>query len=188
MLGFDRDGDRYAGEYSLDKVTGEIRGCPGRATSIQTLVQSIKTRDKSKGASATRNHSDAITLEELKVLMDWSSTECPDELLTVDASEIGDLESFKHRMEHGFMRAFMSSGFTLWTRVLINIMNIIWTDKVSNIDASSSWASRLVILKKIAMGRLLITYRISSFTLPTGRDGRKKRATMDQELVRQFHA
>ena len=48
--------------------------------------------------------------------MDWSAAVCPDELVAVNASEIEDVGSLKHRMEHGFMRAFMSSGFTLWTR------------------------------------------------------------------------
>ncbi|KAF8969669.1 hypothetical protein BDZ97DRAFT_1902438 [Flammula alnicola] len=119
MLWDNMDGEKYAGEYCFNEATGEVKGCPARASSIKAVVQSIKTRDKSKGASATRNHAEAMTLEELQHLMRWSAKECPDEWLTDERwkSEIEDtVAALKLRLQHGFMRGFMSSGFTLWTR------------------------------------------------------------------------
>lgn len=49
--------------------------------------------------------------------MQWSQKECPNELLTPKAmKEVHDIDILRHRLDHGFMRAFMSSAFTLWTR------------------------------------------------------------------------
>jgi hypothetical protein len=63
----DRDGDEYAGEYyTCNEETGEVKGCPARASNVKAVVHSVKTREKSKGASATRNHAEAMTLEELQ--------------------------------------------------------------------------------------------------------------------------
>ena len=114
-----RDGGHYAGAYTYDEATGEIKGCPARASGVKAVIQSVKTREKSKGSGATRNHAEAMSLEELQRLMQWSTEECPNEWLMGDnwRSEIQDsVEALKHRLQHGFMRGFMSSGFTLWTR------------------------------------------------------------------------
>ncbi|KDR74440.1 hypothetical protein GALMADRAFT_269329 [Galerina marginata CBS 339.88] len=116
------EGGKYDGEYSFDEVTGEVKGCPARASNVRAVVQSIKTRDKSKGAGANRNHAEAMTLEELQCLMRWSTKECPDEWLTggIGTNEFEDagaaLAALKHCLRHGFMRGFMPSGYTLWTR------------------------------------------------------------------------
>lgn len=117
-----RDGGHYAGAYTYDEATGEIKGCPARASNVKAVIQSIKTREKSKGSGATRNHAEAMSLEELQHLMKWSTEECPDEWLTGDnwRSEVQDsVEALKHCLQHGFMRGFMSSGFTLWTRSVV---------------------------------------------------------------------
>jgi hypothetical protein len=126
-----RDGGHYAGAYTYDETTGEIKGCPARASSVKSVIQSVKTREKSKGSGATRNHAEAMSLEELQHLMQWSTKECPDEWLIGDnwtrRSEVQDsVEALKHCLQHGFMRGFMSSGFTLWTRsvVMSHLMQI----------------------------------------------------------------
>ena len=59
-----------------------MKGCPARASNVKAVVHSVKTREKSKGAGATRNHAEAMTLEELRQLMEWSTQECPNEWLT----------------------------------------------------------------------------------------------------------
>ena len=74
----------------------------------------MKIRARTKGASATRNHAEAITIEEIQKLMNWSERECPNEKLT--SLPIETLADFKVCLEHGLMRAFMTSAFTLWTR------------------------------------------------------------------------
>ena len=117
-----RDGGHYAGAYTYDEATGEIKGCPARARSVKAVIQSVKTREKSKGSGATRNHAEAMSLEELQHLMQWSTKQCPDEWLIGEnwRSEVQDsVEALKHRLQHGFMRGFMSSGFTLWTRSVV---------------------------------------------------------------------
>jgi hypothetical protein len=117
-----RDGGQYAGAYTYDEATGEIRGCPARASNVKAVVQSVMIREKSKGSGATRNHAEAMSLEELQHLMQWSTKECPDEWLIGDSwrSEVQDcVEALKHHLQHGFMRGFMSSGFTLWTRSVV---------------------------------------------------------------------
>jgi len=113
------DGGKYAGEYTCNEETGEVKGCPARSSNVKAVVHSIKTRQKSKGAGATRNHAEAMTLEELRRLIEWSTLECPNEWLTNDkwrSETLDAVAALKHRLQHGFMRGFMSSAFTLWTR------------------------------------------------------------------------
>ena len=60
-----------------------------------------------------------MTLKELRQLMEWSTQECPNEWLTDDrwrSEALDAVAALKHRLEHGLMRGFMSSAFTLWTR------------------------------------------------------------------------
>jgi hypothetical protein len=78
-------------------------------------MQAVKTRARSKGASATRNHAEAMSIEEIQKLMNWSEMQCSNELTTVP---IETMEESKRRLEHGLMRAFMASAFTLWTRLV----------------------------------------------------------------------
>jgi hypothetical protein len=110
-----RDNDRYSGEYSFDEKQGEVRGCPARAPAVRSVMQAVKTRARSKGASATRNHAEAMSIEEIQKLMNWSEMQCSNELTTVP---IETMEESKRRLEHGLMRAFMASAFTLWTRLV----------------------------------------------------------------------
>ena len=122
LLTWNSDRENYAGEYTYNEKTGEIKGCPARASNVKAVVHSVKTRQKSKEGSATRNHAEAMTLEELQRLMEWSTQECSNEWLTDDRwrSEAHDaVSALKHRLQHGFMRGFMSSAFTLWTRSVI---------------------------------------------------------------------
>ena len=116
-----KDGGHYAGAYTYNEATGEIMGCPACASSVKAVIRSVKTHKKSKGSGATRNHAEAMSLEELRHLMQWSMKECPDEwLIGENWSETQDsVEALKHHLQHGFMWGFMSSGFTLWTRSVV---------------------------------------------------------------------
>jgi hypothetical protein len=108
-----RDGDKYAGEYSYDEETRKISGCPARASAVEKFMKAIKTKSNVKGSAATREHAEAMTLEELQKIMQWSETQCPHEILE---REHHDLETLKLAIKHGLMRAFSPSGYTLWTR------------------------------------------------------------------------
>ncbi|KAJ7083872.1 hypothetical protein C8R44DRAFT_651755 [Mycena epipterygia] len=113
------DGDKYAKEYKFDEQTDTVTGCPARAGIVQSLLKIVKIRDVEKGAAATRNHAEAISAEDMKVMMDWSESICPSSQLR-DAVNAGvapaDLARRLLLLKHGMMRGFASSGFTLWTR------------------------------------------------------------------------
>lgn len=114
-----RDGTRYAGEYKYDEETGKVSGCPARAASIETFIKAVRTKAGVKGAAATRNHAEAMTIEDLKKLMDWSEKQCSPKMLQ---KELESLDELKKTEMHGLMRAFLASGFTLWTRCVAIIL------------------------------------------------------------------
>jgi hypothetical protein len=103
-----------------------------------------------------------MTLEELRRLMEWSTQECPNEWLTDDRwrSEAYDaVGALKHRLQHGFMRGFMSSAFTLWTRpVIILYQKCRFTNLIEFAGASNYSVFRHAILQKVASGQPLITF------------------------------
>ncbi|KAJ7042105.1 hypothetical protein C8F04DRAFT_1031060 [Mycena alexandri] len=113
------DSDKYAGEYHYDEELDKVSGCPARAGIVASLVKIIKIRDTEKGAAATRNHAEAISADDMKVMMDWSESICPASKL-IEAVKMGvapqDLAERLLLLKHGQMRAFGSSGFNLWTR------------------------------------------------------------------------
>lgn len=115
LANLNRDGDKYSGEYKCDENTGKVTGCPARASAIETFVKAVRTKSGAKGAAATRNHAEAIRIEELKKMMDWSEQQCGPEMLE-KGFVVTDLEMLKLIAKHGLMRAFMATGFTLWTR------------------------------------------------------------------------
>ena len=117
---WNRDGKNYAGEYRWNEETGEVKGCPAHASNVKAVVHSVKPCQKSKGASATRNHAEAMTLEELQWLMEWSTQECPNEWLT-DNRWQESVAALKHRLQHGFSGALSYSAFrpTILQRVVL---------------------------------------------------------------------
>ncbi|GLB40803.1 hypothetical protein LshimejAT787_0900180 [Lyophyllum shimeji] len=123
------DGDKYAGKYKLDEETKQVSGCPARAPHVLEIKKAAQTRGKKDGA--TRKHAEAISIEEMKKLVQWSLRMCSEERLErrprelmsrggneelVCAEEPLSVEELLFLFEHGFMNAFVSSAFTLWTR------------------------------------------------------------------------
>ncbi|KAG6834956.1 hypothetical protein H0H93_006101, partial [Arthromyces matolae] len=126
------DGDKYAGEYKFDKETKTVTGCPARASCVLDIKKAVQNRGKTD--SATREHAKAMTIEDMTKLMQYSQMLCSDARL--DNLRSVPLPGGENRVfdvleekyipltvdallfvfEHGFMRAFSSSGFTLWTR------------------------------------------------------------------------
>ena len=113
MILFSRDGEKYAGEYSYNEETGKVTGCPARASAVEKFMKAIKTKSGVKGSAATREHAEAMRIEELQKIMQWSESQCPHEML---GREHYDLDTLKLVIKHGLVRAFAASGFTLWTR------------------------------------------------------------------------
>ncbi|KAK0489204.1 hypothetical protein IW261DRAFT_1557697 [Armillaria novae-zelandiae] len=108
------DGQKYAGDhYHLDESTGSVTGNPARAPSVKEYVKCINTKSSAKGAAAIRHHADAMLVEDLIKIVKYSKAECSCEQLEktqVSAQELIQM------IKHGLTRAFLTSGFTLWTR------------------------------------------------------------------------
>lgn len=126
-----RDEDKYAGEYKLDEKTKQVSGCPARAPCVLEIKKSVQTRGKTK--AATRKHAEALTIEDIKKLMQWSERTCSngqiEQVLSQETDEGGrsyfdransekplTVDEIQAVFNHGFMRGFMTSAFTLWTR------------------------------------------------------------------------
>ncbi|KAF8875269.1 hypothetical protein CPB85DRAFT_1260091 [Mucidula mucida] len=107
----------YQDPYSYDARNG-VRGNPARAQAVMNTVHKIKNRDRKGGAAATRNHAEAITIEEMKQAMEWSFSVCSEVLITrfIRGDSTLTVEERSNVIEHAFMRAFTSTSFTLWTR------------------------------------------------------------------------
>lgn len=115
-----RDGSQFAGTYHLDESTGSVMGNPASAMEIAELVRVIQTKAVAEGANATRRHAEAITIEDMKVLIQWSEQVCPNEEIENYKNPEGGCEDptrLKLLLTHAMMRAFCTSGFTLWTRL-----------------------------------------------------------------------
>ncbi|KAF9071276.1 hypothetical protein BDP27DRAFT_1382450 [Rhodocollybia butyracea] len=112
------DGEKYAGEaYRCDERTGVVSGNPARSHLINTFRRVMNTKAAAKGVAATRNHAEAMTVEDIEAMVVWSEKECPKSM--VDLVLFGTDQNAEHTMlviKHTFLRGFLSSGFTLWTR------------------------------------------------------------------------
>ena len=108
---FDSSNGRFRGSYQLSVETGVVTGNPARAANISDLLHAIKTKDKSIGG--LRNHAEAMTIQDLRSIMRYSERECPSDWTT---NNLHVLETRQHVAKHLMMRAFLSTGFTVWTR------------------------------------------------------------------------
>ncbi|KAF9067683.1 hypothetical protein BDP27DRAFT_1364735 [Rhodocollybia butyracea] len=106
-----RDGEKYAGEtYCCDKKTGIVTGNPARSHLINTFRQVIKSRAAAKGV-------EAMMVEDIEAMITWLENKCPKSAVNLVLS--GSDQNAEHVMlviKHTFLRGFLSSGFTLWTR------------------------------------------------------------------------
>jgi hypothetical protein len=66
-------------------------------------------------AAATQHHAEAMKIEEMKKIKQWSEIQYPSEKLSEPPN---DLDELMLAVEHVMMRAFMTTRFTLWTRCL----------------------------------------------------------------------
>jgi hypothetical protein len=110
-----RDGERYAGPYAYDEQRGEVRGCPARAPIIKSLLKSIKAKGAADGGS--RKHAHPMTIENMAHLVRWSEQVCPPASAN---KKSGTIEEQVLATKHAFLRAFVTTAFTLWTRCVPN--------------------------------------------------------------------
>src|ERR1700760_2410781 len=74
---------RYAKKYECDQETEIVTGCPARAPNVAKIMKSIKTKGWVKGVSAARQHAEAMMVEELTYVMEWSEAQCPGQWLSM---------------------------------------------------------------------------------------------------------
>ncbi|KAF8142622.1 hypothetical protein K438DRAFT_2113257 [Mycena galopus ATCC 62051] len=106
-------GGKYAGQYLFDEETGKVSGNPARAVEIQSFMKCIKNKARVKGAAATRQHAEATTIQDMRAMMQCSLSECPNKKVENVPKTADDLLLV---IRHGQTRAFLSTGYTLWTR------------------------------------------------------------------------
>lgn len=78
-----------------------VMGCPAKAPIVHTVMKAIKTRAVSKGAVATRQHAEAITIEDLTQMIQWLEKMCPNSLFQ---SRPNNAQMIKDMNLHGLMR------------------------------------------------------------------------------------
>jgi hypothetical protein len=111
IIEFIRDEETYKGPYNCNKTTGIVVGNPANASIIQDLKRTIRNQKSVEGGA--RNHADAMTVDDMKKIIEDSEKLCP----FVEGQNIpDDVESILRCASHFEMRALMTTGFTLWTR------------------------------------------------------------------------
>ncbi|KAF9533156.1 hypothetical protein CPB83DRAFT_880296 [Crepidotus variabilis] len=106
------DETRYSGAYSYDAETNKVTGCPARASEVTKLMRAIKNRGGQKGAAATRHHAEAMLYEDISRVMQKSNETHPIGMMSTASTSTLLAEILKHVM----FRAFLTTGFILWTR------------------------------------------------------------------------
>ncbi|KAH7908328.1 hypothetical protein BJ138DRAFT_371218 [Hygrophoropsis aurantiaca] len=116
---WEMQGDSYRGSYSYDDMTKRVSGNPATSAVVKDIMKTIDNKNGVNGGS--RNHAAAMTIEDMRKLMAWSYAQCPADSLDRLISQVknnGRVDGAESRAvgEHLFIRAFTSSGFTIWTR------------------------------------------------------------------------
>ncbi len=76
------------------------------------MLQALKNRSRENGAG-NQNHAEAMLIEDLRKMLDWSTLQCPSNWLE---KELADVDTLHFVAKHVMMRAFAASGFVIWTR------------------------------------------------------------------------
>lgn len=118
-LSFLRGDGRYRGRWSCNVETDQIAGNPADSAQVEDLMHMIK--NKLRASSVTRDHAEAMKIEDLRKMMNWSLQQCPPELVDgllaqVDSSKPLDVSLVLHVTKHLQIRGFSSSAFVLWMR------------------------------------------------------------------------
>ncbi|KAF8527497.1 hypothetical protein BU17DRAFT_81680 [Hysterangium stoloniferum] len=106
---------RWSGPWRWDHEKGTGCGNPANSREVERTIDAIKRRDGNEGSCS---HSAAMTKQDMDRMVQWSNKLCPDSRL----EELGKLSQGEYwkqlpfAVKHFMMRAFATSGFTLWTR------------------------------------------------------------------------
>lgn len=114
-------GETYRGPYHFDPATGIVTGNPAHSAAAQDMMEVLKNNEGAEGSS--RNHASAMTIEDMQKIMAWSHKQCPDELICLIYSQVQteatlDRDEVNLAQKHLALRAFATTGFTIWTRCI----------------------------------------------------------------------
>ncbi|KAI4526175.1 hypothetical protein K525DRAFT_189781 [Schizophyllum commune Loenen D] len=129
------DGTKYRGEYKYDEATERVTGNPAQAPGVRAIVDIVKKRHKKKGEAANREHADAMTIQDLGKIIATSERQYPAGIVD-HLDKISDGKEMYNVMLHIMMRAFLTSGFTLWTRNF-ELCSLQRRDITFNLDSGS---------------------------------------------------
>ena len=112
-----RSGGKYRGAYSLDENTKKVTGNPADSPEVQDTMKSIVNMFRAGGE---RDHAEAITIEDVQKIVRWSEQQVSSK---VDWAvfEFSDTSHLLFVAKHLQTRAFMSMGFTIWTRCAFSL-------------------------------------------------------------------
>jgi hypothetical protein len=109
-----RSQEKFRGPYKLDELTGNVTGNPARAACIEDIMKTIKNKCGADGGH--RNHAEAMKIDDMRRVIKMLEEKC-DPGLSYEYSDFKDSSGkWKELTEHLLMQAFLTSGFTLWTR------------------------------------------------------------------------
>ncbi|KAF5365299.1 hypothetical protein D9758_005473 [Tetrapyrgos nigripes] len=97
---------KYRGQWREDREMHEWVGNPMTSARVTDMLAACKNKD----GEAEKNQSRAMTMDDMMTIFNWSWRTCP------DSAPVTTMEELHTKTEHLLMRAFMSAGFTLWTR------------------------------------------------------------------------
>ncbi|KAJ7192757.1 hypothetical protein GGX14DRAFT_528316 [Mycena pura] len=105
------DGSKYRGRWHLNPTTGQYEGNPVESAEVEDTMRSIKNKCGADGGD--RVHSLAMSKEYMEKMFAWSDSICaPATYFNPLPSPAESLERTKHLM----FKAFVSTGWTVWTR------------------------------------------------------------------------
>ncbi|KAG1779265.1 hypothetical protein EV702DRAFT_966351 [Suillus placidus] len=112
-------GETFRGPYHCNEATGVVTGNPALSAAVQDMMEILKNNEGAEGGM--RNHASAMTIEDMRKLMSWSYDQCSDELVSriyqcLQTGGVLDIADMVLAQRHLMVRAFSTTGFTIWTR------------------------------------------------------------------------
>lgn len=104
--GPNRDDDTYRGRWRFDEVNKQFVGNPVRSAAVEDIHDACKNKD----GEADRTHARAMTFNDMERLLTYTMHHCPND------NELDNLASLGLRATTLLFNAFVTTGFTLWTR------------------------------------------------------------------------
>lgn len=108
-----RADEKYRGPYKLDPSTKQVSGNPASAACVTDTLHAIENKCRADGGS--RTHAQAMTIEYMRDIMQWSEKQCPNECAN-EPVNTQDVSEWHLITKHLRARSMFTSAFTIWPR------------------------------------------------------------------------